>query len=71
MVADAVLTDPSDPERYANLIVNYRSDRDKFNETNYQVLETDYESFTIIYNCEEADDTNGINERNQNLTQYR
>merc|ERR1711936_1184646 len=54
----AVLSHPDDPERPAQLIVNFDANPIKFNETNYSVAKTDYEHYSIVYTCKEgqADD---------------
>jgi len=47
----AVLADPSDPTKAANLIVNFDVQPVKSNTTNYSVVETDYESYAVVYAC--------------------
>lgn len=46
-----MLNDPKDPEHHADLIVNFEMNPFKANSTNYRVLDTDYENFSIVYNC--------------------
>ena len=50
----AVPSDPNDPTKAANFIVNFDDLPGKYNSTNYEVLGTDYESYAIVYDCREA-----------------
>ena len=45
------MADPTDPDKTANLIVNFNSQPVKSNTTNYRVLETDYESYSLVFSC--------------------
>jgi len=47
----AILADPSDPTKAANLIVNFDSNPFKSNTTNYSVVKTDYEKYSVVYSC--------------------
>jgi len=50
----AVLADPNDPTKSANLIVNFDKSPVKSNSTNYSVVETDYESYAVVYACSDG-----------------
>merc|ERR1712142_398496 len=50
-IGTAVLADPSDPTKAANLIVNFDSNPVKSNTTNYSVVKTDYEKYAVVYSC--------------------
>jgi len=50
-IGDAVLADPDDPEGSARLIVNFDSQSTRSTTANYNVVDTDYESYSVVYYC--------------------
>ena len=50
----AVLSEPQDKSRKANLIVNFDPVPIKQNTTNYSVVRTDYSSYAVVYACEDG-----------------
>ena len=49
-----VASDPDDPSKPANFIVNFDDQPGRFNSTNYRVLRTDYDSYAVVYDCRKA-----------------
>jgi len=50
-IGDAVLADPTDPSRPARLIVNFDSQTTRSTSANYNVVETDYANYSVVYYC--------------------
>jgi len=50
-IGDAVLADPNDPAGSARLIVNFDSQETRSTTANYNVVDTDYESYSVVYYC--------------------
>jgi len=47
----ATLNDPNDPNRPGELIVNFGGFQPESTSTNYNVVDTDYENFAVVYSC--------------------
>jgi len=49
----AVLNDPNDPQTPGELVVNFDAQPSftRASSTNYNIIDTDYDNFTIIYTC--------------------
>ena len=50
----AILADPEDISKSANLIVNFDPVPVKQNTTNYSVVKTDYVGYSVVYACEDS-----------------
>jgi len=57
VLGKAVLADPENPSKPAQLIVNFDANPVKFNETNYSVAKTDYDNYSVVYTCREDEDS--------------
>ena len=55
VLGKAVLADPENPSKPAQLIVNFDANPVKFNETNYSVAKTDYDNYSVVYTCREGE----------------
>lgn len=47
----ATLNDPNDPNRPGELIVNFGGFQPESTSTNYNVVDTDYENYAVVYSC--------------------